>query len=370
MKHQIAFVGGQLLPIYIGIKEFKPEVIHFIATNESIASLGSLKAMLSSVKIQEYKTDPFDFNSIKTSLDSIISKLAPEDVVSINVTGGTKIMVLAAQAIIQEKKIDGFYINQDETYIDLKVYSKHELKVELTIKEYLDLSGHNILNSNSIVDFSKTDFKAADEIESFANSDKRYSLITNYFRKKYNTQKLPEIGKEILNNNVEVKWDKNSLQILANGKIILTTSSNHISKLFFNTAWWELIVASEISKWPKIKELLINCELPFKTDKTVTKNEIDILVNNGKKLFFIECKSGNVKQEDINKMKIIKQTYGGVISKSFLVSRFLPSSTIIEKCKELDIKVFSCYAFSNKLINPLTKIHTVLDKLNTKGSIY
>ena len=128
-------------------------------------------------------------------------------------------------------------------------------------------------------------------------------------------------------------------------------------------------MAKEVSKWSKIKDIQVNCVLPFKTDTKTAKNEIDILLNTGKKLVFIECKSGNVKQEDINKMKVIKQIYGGLISKSILVSRFLTNTTIIEKCKELNIDIFYCYAFNNKLINPLNNIISNLEEINKKGSI-
>ena len=46
MKHQITFVGGQLLPIYIGIKEFIPDKVHFIVSNESAGSLSNLKPLI------------------------------------------------------------------------------------------------------------------------------------------------------------------------------------------------------------------------------------------------------------------------------------------------------------------------------------
>lgn len=166
-----------------------------------------------------------------------------------------------------------------------------------------------------------------------------------------------------------MSWNANSLLIKENGKELVSLKSKNILQLFFHSAWWELQVAKEISKWGKLKELLINCVLPFKIDIKSAKNEIDVLLNTGKKLVFVECKSGNVRQEDVNKMKVIKQTYGGLISKSILVSRFLPSPTIIEKCKELDIDIFYCYAFQNKVINPLHKIIVKLDEINKKGSL-
>lgn len=70
-----------------------------------------------------------------------------------------------------------------------------------------------------------------------------------------------------------------------------------------------------------------------------------------------------VKQEDINKMRVVKDTYGGVISKSVLVSRFKPSNNIIEKCNELDIDVF--FLFDNKIeAHKLNNLIVHLEKVN------
>ena len=67
-------------------------------------------------------------------------------------------------------------------------------------------------------------------------------------------------------------------------------------------------------------------------------------------------------------MKVIKQTYGGIISKSLLVSRFMPSQFIMEKCNKLDIEVYYVYPFQ-RIINPLIYINKTLDKLEKKRSI-
>ncbi len=153
------------------------------------------------------------------------------------------------------------------------------------------------------------------------------------------------------------------------GKPILDLKSKHVIDLFFNAAWWELRVAEQVAQWGEVKQLLINCILPFKTTSQDKKNEIDILVSTGKKLIFIECKSGNVKQEDIDKMKVIKDTYGGLISKSILVSRYIPPLGIIEKCEELDIDVFYTHAFKGTQTTPLNKLIPKLNDLVKRGSI-
>lgn len=366
MKHQINFLGGQLLPIYIGVKEFMPDKIHFIASDESKEGIKILKDIFPEVIFSEFICDPFDFYAIKKRIQSIIEKLDEEDDVLINLTGGTKIMLLAAQSIISEKQVKGFYINQDYSFIEVPSYDKKQIISELSIKDFFGLSGHKIFSAKTLSDFTPTDFLVSNEIEAFAASNQLYSKVTDYMRKKFRL--IPGKGLETTAGGASIKWDNGYVEIQNNNKSVVSFKSNNVKELFFSASWWELIVASEVGKWAKAKEVMLHCELPFKTDDKTLKNEIDILLNTGNKLIFVECKSGNIKQEDINKMKVIKQTYGGIISKSLLVSRFMPSQSIMEKCRELDIEVFFLYALK-RMVNPLKNIQRTLDKLERRTSI-
>lgn len=370
MNHQIALVGGQLLPIYVGIKEFSPDKIHFIVSKESIESLSNLKPMISGILQSEYRCNAFDFYEIKSVCEKIIQKINPQDTIIFNLTGGTKIMVLACQAIIHEKGLSGFYINQDDSFLVLPSYKRNPISTELTAKEFFDISGHNTYNYKTIKNFTEEDIKTAVKIKNFADSGFKYKLIIGTFRKKYFNKGdlLPSAGSELINKSLKVFWDQTSVNIEYRNKNILKLNSKIVQDLFFRAFWWELMVAKQITSAKNYKELFLGFELNFKSDKKVTKNEIDILINTGKKLIFIECKSGLVKQEDVNKMKIVKQTYGGIISKSILVCRELPNQSIIEKCKELDIELFYSFAL-NKEVNPLNKLLNVIIDLERKASM-
>lgn len=366
MKHQITFVGGQLLPVFLGIKEFSPDKIHFIASEESKDGMVVLKELFKKLKFSEFICDPFNFYAIKKRVDKIIENVDTNDEILINLTGGTKIMLLAAQSVISEKQVKGFYINQDYSFIEVPSYEKKQIESQLSVKDFFILSGHKTFSAKSLSDFTELDFKVSNEIESFASSNKLYFKASDFVRKKYRA--LPDKGFEITAGNATIKWDSGFVEIQNNNKSVVSFKSNYARELFFNASWWELIVASEVGKWSKAKEVMLHCELPFKTDDKTLKNEIDILLNTGYKLIFVECKSGNIKQEDINKMKVIKQTYGGIISKSLLVSRFMPSQSIIEKCKELDIEVYYVYAFQ-RMTNPLKNITKTLDNLEKRTSM-
>jgi len=112
-------------------------------------------------------------------------------------------------------------------------------------------------------------------------------------------------------------------------------------EICFTGLWWELVVAQTVRSWKMKYEMKMGVEIFSNSDQSETKNELDIVLNSGKNMVFIECKSGLVKQEDINKMRAIKRVYGGISTRSILVCRKLPRKAILEKCNELDVDVFA-----------------------------
>jgi len=369
MKHQIILVGGQLLPALIGEKEFLPDKIHLLVSSESKSKTNSVKSSLSTATISENICNPFDFASVLAACEKILNKLPASDEVLFNLTGGTKIMLLAAQSIMQERNLTGFYINQDDTLIEIPSYTQKTIEAKVSIKEFLSLSGHVLSSFKTVASFSSNDYFVSKKILDFCDRDYRYKLIMQHFSRGYkNTKEIPDSGAISLKNKIDFSWNKETIKINGKNKFLLTLSSPIIKNLFFNSAWWELVVAAEVAKYGKVKELYIQAELPFKTDNHELKNEIDILVNSGNKLIFIECKSGKIRQEDINKMKIVKDVYGGVISKSLLACFEMPSPNIMEKCKELEIEVF-CIKSGRFHVNPIGKINGALEKLILRSSI-
>lgn len=362
MRHQISLVGGQLLPVYLGIKEFLPDKLHLIVSPESKGKTKILKSLFQGQSISEHLCDPFNFTSVLDSCKSVLAKISPGDEVLFNLTGGTKVMLLAAQAIMQEKSLGGFYVNQNGSYTSIPSFKAGNLQTTISIVDFLAISGHSIGKSRKIDNYSKGDFVTAEQIFRFCDFDYRYKLIMKYVSQNYSElNEIPEKGVFIINKKVEVKWEVGQVSVIEVKKPPLVFKSPSIRSIFFNSGWWELVVASEVSKWSKEKELLLNVELPFKSDKTSLKNEIDILLNYNSKLIFIECKSGRIYSEDINKIKVIREIYGGVISKSLLVCFEAPGSHILEKCEELGIEVFY-YKFGN-IKNGFEKLQQSLNKV-------
>jgi len=274
MKHQIALVGGQLLPIYLGFKEFTPDKVHYIVSKDSKKGLKHLMSVIKGVPTVEHNCNAYDFDSVKTTCEKILDKIEDQDEVSINFTGGTKIMVLAIHSVLMERGLTGFYINQDNTLLSLPSYSKRPIECRITTDEFLRISGHQQYTSKTLNDFIEQDFKTAREIEIFANTGNKYTTIANHFRKKYIFDNVPLSGEEQVPNDVRCKWDQSKLEIFVKEKLIQTFRSSKICDLFFNAGWWELIVAQAIAKWDKLDEILLKFELTATSDQVSAKTKL------------------------------------------------------------------------------------------------
>ena len=127
----------------------------------------------------------------------------------------------------------------------------------------------------------------------------------------------------------------------------MTQEEKQIEWFLFRSGWFELISADKFSQVYDSNAIYLNVIFPSLMDDSFKKNEVAILINDGGKLIFIECKSGKVETKDIDQIKVWKETYGGLIAQSILVTKdklnkdINPSKLIIEKCKELDIKYSS-----------------------------
>ena len=137
----------------------------------------------------------------------------------------------------------GFYINQDDTILELPSYVKVKLNSQITIKEFLELVGHTVSSYKLLDSFSKDDFDVANKIFSFCTSSYRYKAIVTHFSNQYrDIINMPSSGSATVGKML-VTWSKNNIAVNENGKIIFNSSSKNINNLFFNSAWWELLVA-------------------------------------------------------------------------------------------------------------------------------
>lgn len=344
MTRQITLLGGQILPVYLGILEKKPDEVHVLYTKETRQLLPRLIHEFPQVKIHSYQVDPYDFIGIKEFVTNIILD-NEKDEFQLNLTSGTKVMALACQSVVSALDFKVFYIDQKHRLFCMSDESFSNLKSSIKIKTFFALSGHKNYTSWSLSNFTNAEIDFAYDI--FEQSQQKSGLYTLFDLVRTNCDRIPTTKQfAIKDANTSVNWKNSTLQInLLNKQLICT--SKIAFQIAFGGLWWELVVADVTHKWSKSTEHIIGVEIQTKSSHQ-SKNEIDIVLNTGKHLIFIECKSGNVTQADINKIRTVNRLYGGISSKSILVCRYIPRKDLLEKCKDLGIEVF---AFQNQFTN-------------------
>lgn len=360
---QITLLGGQIIPVYWGIKERNPDHVHLIHTEELKDKLRLLKESFASVTFTFHQVDPYDFDDISTKIESIVIDYE-SDSWELNLTGGTKIMTLAAHNVFKDLGLESFYLDQNKQLYFFKKKTYMSLKGDIRIRTFLKLSGHAKINDTSLSSIERSEFDIALKMLELM-SDKDVRTLFRFIASNVEDHTIQSYEK-ILDQNKFIDWRNDSLKINTS-KTHEVIEHKRAFQICFTGLWWELVIAHTVRSWERKKEMLLSVELLTNSGSKMAKNEIDIILNTGKTMVFIECKSGNVKQQDVNKIRAVKRLYGGISSKSILVCLSLPRKDILEKCKDLDIEVFALQRRVNNKNSsdyiPLSDISNLNNKL-------
>ena len=97
-------------------------------------------------------------------------------------------------------------------------------------------------------------------------------------------------------------------------------------------------MAEILSRWTKTKELVSNLIIEYADG--LAKNEIDMVVNTGSKLVFVECKTAVFDIKDIDKFHNVAKLCGGLGAKAILITFHKPNARILEKCADNHMLTF------------------------------
>jgi hypothetical protein len=367
MSKRILFslIGKETTPNFRAYKEFQPEVLIHIYSKETIGASDILVSMVDNTKteVKLIIVDGDNYSDVLLKLQEFDFDLNPDDFISINITGGTKMMALALMEFsksIKSKNLDFFYIDWKQ---NIQWYLKNEVEIfcdDLELDEFVKLKGQKIKSKDHFIDVYNKYQNSVNHINELVK-DSITRKKWDYFLESY-VSKIRKLvsnpvnrGKSIYNlhkkwlletenKRLEIVWGTQSFKVLDKDIVLieLDQSVEEIEWLIFNAGWFELLTAIKFSKKYDENQIFMNVKFPVLKDVEFDKNEVDILINDGGKLIFVECKSGDVKSDDINSIRVRKETYGGLISENILVTRYaLSKNILLEKCKELEIEVSS-----------------------------
>ena len=363
----IAIIGGQPLPVLQGIIEFPANETILLHSHESMAVAEKIKSALNG-SIQLHLIDnPNDFYAILSICHAISGKY-PDSKFYVNISGGTKIMSLGLFAYFSNRPEDEvFHIDQNGIVHFLTHKLSQPLQNFLPIKNCIEYSGQKIKSIVRYEEIPPESWECEMVVRSFfENSDREYlELCKEYFY--YNKNNKGFSSFELLNprSGSTVKWIKEESQLIFTlyrkykpTPDVYSFEGRESIGIALEAKWFELYVAQILSKWEKTRELVWSLVVPYNNGED--KNEIDIIVNTGIKLLFVECKTQISDIKDVDKFRNVTKNYGGFGAKSVLVTYSKPPVRFIEKCSDNNILLFY-FRDGNKEVRVTDDLYQMLD---------
>ncbi len=336
MSHiHVCLVSDQPIPNLTTALQFKPDIVVLLKTKDMEEKARLLENVLKKKKINvtSEAIEAYDINNVIDVSESLIDRYNDHEI-SLNITCGTKIGTLGTYQAFYTRGRQIFYVDTKDNKI-LKLFPEKEqsvipIEVSVPIEDYLAVYGFEI---DSYVEDDSNIFKRRGLTE---------YLATTILSKPHI---IPEINKALHKFNessvlpilVSIPRDENLLKLVSkldgiseidNGKISI---SDRNSLMYLKGFWFEEYVYMA-AKESKPDEIKLNVKGKWVTKgQHPPKNEFDVMLSKGNRLFYISCKTANpdrrnkgseegVGREHLYELVSISDRTLGLFGKRMLVS--------------------------------------------------
>ena len=342
-KVHITLVGGQPVPVYIGIKDDgQANTVVLVCSSQSKEEAERIKKQFPKRNIVVRQCHPVDLNEIESVANQLKEDFLEYEK-TINLTSGTKLWSLTFFRVFHQLGNTHFvYVDQTNQVTDVLTKESHFGKID-TFRRF-ELYGSPLTSFRTLDDFDDADFRVMRDIENTrkVNSHEFYLLTCNQVEGSRQTTARGSV----LEYSSETQWARICLKTYGGGTYIKEFQSPHLFDLLFHSGWFELKTARELRRNSLIGNIWLNCE--FADTEGNPKNEIDIIAELGNRLVFVECKTMIHDTTDIDKFRSALRNFSGTSSTGVFVTNDSPNKNTLsryehamEKCKDNGILTFN-----------------------------
>ncbi len=327
--------GEQRMPALLSIRQF--ESAHHIFVNSKDYPATCMQAFLGARELHELSIDPWDDRAVHERITELAKQFPEKTRIGINLTGGTKLMFAGALSAARELSAVPFYFdsrNRHVTFIDSlrreKIRPINSIETFLQLNsDGLEIAGNTTMKAMSPdrLLLTKTLWIHRDKIRRF------YKELTDY-----NNAFKPF---ELKHDSCYLKLDNaETAKIQGYGLDLVFENWPDFAK-YLSGGWFEEYVYLQCKPYENsgvIQDLRLNLKLNIKQENAsshsirgVEYNELDITFTDGYSLFIVECKAGNVTQEQVMKLQNLVRFYGGIEGRGILACCIPPNTDSAQK---------------------------------------
>ncbi|NWF99245.1 MAG: DUF1887 family protein [Nitrospirae bacterium] len=348
----VCLVSDQPIPNLTSVLQFTPDTVVLLTTPEMKQKAKRLENVLKekNFNVEQLQISAYEINNVVEECEKLLNQYKDHNI-SLNITGGTKIGTLGTFLAFYTMNKSIFYVNTYDNEI-LQLFpedkqSKKPIKIKISIKDYLAVHGFKM---QKYVKDESNIYKRKEATEYLAHLTVHAENIIgkiNYKLQGYENFGYPFKLNLDPNENIHKLFDflnKANLARLINKKTI--EIPDYETARYLAGIWFEEYVYMRAKSIPP-DEAKINVEGTWDIPgKYPPRNEFDILVSKGNRLFYISCKTTNperkiddseegVAKEYLFELDSIKDTALGLFGKGMLASAREIKNDYVRKRAEL-----------------------------------
>ena len=363
----VCLISAQAAPNLLPIldSEFKPKKAIFLVSKtmkqraEYLAK--TFEKLNVKVKLKNI-SDEFNFGLMEEEIFKLVEEYENESI-ALNVTGGTKLMSIAAENAFSALGKPIFYIDTDSNHIlfiskneEQKWLPNLEMKAKNKIDIYLSAYGSTVLSTQNPIERKKY----LPAIEPFIKNYDNYTQVIPLLNLHATLSQSNGYKSEYTKDNKKIgKLDELLLGLDYQGLLNYDGQTidfkNREIKTFLNGGWLEDYTYFQLKEIANIEDIACGADVAnpkfklgkneYNSENKGNKNEFDIVFMAKNKLHIIECKTqlmdknGGIKADDIlYKLETLKD-YGGLMTKKCLVSYFDVPEQVKNRANFLNIEI-------------------------------
>jgi hypothetical protein len=361
----IIMVSGQMVPNVTPVLDeaIRPEKVILCASNRMREQASALAAFFKTKKIESEvfpMGSAYDFAELQERFLELATRFEDSTAVAVNLTGGTKLMTIAAQLVFDE--FPRFYVIPEKdlaVMVDALQPETYAIQDRIRLRDYFAIHGYSVSGQNRKNKTSDQTVVLADALLKNYDTYKNQLGVLNALAAKAEDAYSLAVRNEISDQTCDLLnlfYRHGSISYYDDKKIEF---SSRELRSFCKGFWLEDFICSELAKVDAeigLQDWAASIEIESASG---TKNEIDAAFLYNNELYVIECKTARMDQKGsdvLYKLDTIRG-YAGLYTKSIVATFKELESHDRRRAEDLKITLIqgrNLNRFAERIIEMLT----------------